>query len=57
MATLNDEKTKSSQIILEQEGKLCASKQAANILISQYAVASDLKVPTDRSQGRTVWWL
>ena len=37
MAAFNDEKPRSSQIILEQEVKLCAGKQAANILIRQYA--------------------
>ena len=50
VAALNDEKPKSPQIILEQEGKLCAGKQAANILIKQYAETSDLQVPTDRKR-------
>ena len=50
VAALNDEKPKSPQIILEQEGKLCAGKQAANILIKQYAQTSDLQVPTDRKR-------
>ena len=50
MAALNDEKPKSPQIILEQEGKLCAGKQAANILIKHYAQTSDLQVPTDRKR-------
>ena len=48
MAALHDEKYKSSQIVNEQEGKLCAGKQTANILIRQYAETSDLQVPTDR---------
>ena len=48
MAALNEEKPKSSQIGLEHEGKLCAGKQAVNILIKQYAETSDLQVPTDR---------
>ena len=50
MAALNDEKHRSSQIILEQEGELCAGKQAANILIRQCAETSDLQVPTDRKR-------
>ena len=41
---------RSSQIILEQEGKLCTGKQAANILVWQYAETSDLQVPTDRKR-------
>ena len=50
MAALNEEKPKSPQIVLEHEGKLCAGKQAANILIKQYAKTSDLQVPTDRKR-------
>ena len=50
VAALNEEKPKISQIVLEQEGKLCAGKQAANILIKQYAETSDLQVPTDRKR-------
>ena len=41
---------KSPQIVLEQEGKLCAGKQVANILIKQYAETSNLQVPTDRKR-------
>ena len=41
---------KSPQIVLEHEGKLCAGKQAANILIKQYAETSDPQVPTDRKR-------
>ena len=33
MAALNEEKPRSSQIVPEQEGKLCIGKQAANILV------------------------
>ena len=50
MAALNEEKSKRPQIVLEHEGKLCAGKQAANILIKQYAETSDLQVPTDRKR-------
>ena len=50
VAALNDERQKSSQIILEQEGNLCAGKQATNILVKQYAETSDLQVPTDRKR-------
>ena len=50
MEALNDEKPRSSQIILEQEGKRCAGKQAANILVGQHADTSDLQVPTDRKR-------
>ena len=50
VAALNDEKPERSQIITEQEGKLCADKQPANILVKQYAETSDLKVPTDRKR-------
>ena len=50
VAALNEEKSKSSQIVLETEGKLCAGKQAANILIKQYAETSDLQIPTDRKR-------
>ena len=52
MAALNKEKPKRSQIILEQEGKLCAGKRAANILVRQYAETSDLQAPTDRKETR-----
>ena len=50
VAALNEEKPKSPQIVLEHEGKLCAGKLAANILIKQYAETSDLQVPTDRKR-------
>ena len=50
MTAHNEEKPKSPQIVLEHEGKLCAGKQAANILIKQYAETSDLQVPTDRKR-------
>ena len=50
MAALNNEKPKSSQIILEQEGKFCTGKQAANILVRLYAETSDLQIPTDRKR-------
>ena len=50
MAALNDEKPKSPQVIREQEGKLCAGKQAANILVKQYAETGDLQVPMDRKR-------
>ena len=48
VAALNEEKPKSLLVVLEHEGKLCAGKQAANILIKQYAETSDLQVPTNR---------
>ena len=50
VAALNEEKPKSSLIVLEHEGKLYGGKQAANILIKQYAETSDLQVPTDRKR-------
>ena len=50
VAALSEEKPKSAQIVLEHEGKLCADKQAANILIKQYAETNDLQVPTDRKR-------
>ena len=50
MAALNDEKPKSPQIVLDYEGKLCAGKQAVNILIKQYSETSNLQVPTDRKR-------
>ena len=50
MTALHEEKPKSPQIVLEHEGKLCAGKQAANILTKQYAETSDLQVPTDRKR-------
>ena len=50
VAALNEEKPKSPQIVLAHEGKLCAGKQAANILIKQYAETSDLQVSTDRKR-------
>ena len=50
VAALNEKKPKSPQIVLEHEGKLCAGKQAANILIKQYVETSDLQVPTDRKR-------
>ena len=50
MTALYDEKPRRSQIILEQERKLCAGKQAANILVRRYAEISDLQIPTDRKR-------
>ena len=52
MAVLNNEKPKSSQIILEQEGKFYTGKQAVNILVRLYLYAetSDLQIPTDRKR-------
>ena len=50
MTALNNEKPKRSQIILEQEGKFCTGKQAANILVRLYAETSDLQIPTDRKR-------
>ena len=52
VAALNEEKPKSPHIVLEHEGKLCAGKQAANILIKQYAETSDLQVPKDRKKEK-----
>ena len=42
-----NEKPRSSQMILVQEGKLCSGQQAANLLVGHYAETSNLQVPTD----------
>ena len=54
MAALNDEKPKRTQIILEQDGKLCAGKQSASIVIKQYAETSDLQVPEPERKSLTL---
>ena len=48
--TLNDEDNRSKPITLEQDGKLCSGKQAADIFIEKYTEISDLQVPKCREQ-------
>ena len=50
MATLNGEKAKSGPIILEKDGKSVTGKEAANLLIKQYASVSDLHVDKNRKR-------
>ena len=47
---VNDDNSRSSPITLEQEGKLCTGKQAADVFIKPYSETSDLHVPTDRGR-------
>ena len=48
VASLNGEKTKSGPIILEKDNKDLTGKEAANLLIKQYASVSDLDIDKNR---------
>ena len=47
---LNDEDSRSSPITLLEDGQMKTGKQAADLLMKQYAENSDLEVPADRTK-------